>query len=383
MSVTIGPEEPIVPANQTVLLTNKTTSLFLGHEMGLALKRDVPTKTSQLHNDSDFATNASVDEKIGVVTSSIPTKTSQLQNDSGFITVEDVPTKTSELVNDSDFSTNASVDEKIGGVTSSIPTKTSQLDNDSDFATKTELDTVNRNLTTTVLDMQNELNTKATTEYVDSNFATKTYVDEHAGNASNCVKLNETNELSQNNSVIFHANDVGSYSTGIKIFMNSDQYGILIAGQSIGTCLKDSNLGWQAKLDIPDETGTIATREYVDNKTNDKIKLTIFQDMSVDSATHTISILQNYQDNTSIIVNMNPHGRSSGYDTITLDIPLVQGTTFSDTYQQLINIGNESTGGSWYIQIGDKFGNTMIDNIGNSGTWMLDNIVYAKVFNEN
>ena len=98
----------------------------------------------------------------------VPTKVSQLENDSGFITVEDVPTKTSELVNDSDFATNASVDEKIGGVTSSIPTKISQLDNDSNFATKTELDTVNRNLTTTVLDMQNELNTKATTEYVDN-----------------------------------------------------------------------------------------------------------------------------------------------------------------------------------------------------------------------
>ena len=66
----------------------------------------------------------------------------------------EVPTKTSELVNDSDFATNASVDEKIGGVTSSIPTKVSQLDNDSNFTTKTELDTVNQNLTTAVLNMQ-------------------------------------------------------------------------------------------------------------------------------------------------------------------------------------------------------------------------------------
>ena len=64
-----------------------------------------------------------------------------------------VPTRTSELENDSDFATNASVDEKIGGVTSSIPTKTSQLDNDSNFTTKTELDTVNQNLTTSVLNM--------------------------------------------------------------------------------------------------------------------------------------------------------------------------------------------------------------------------------------
>ena len=84
MSVTIGPAKPIVPANDTVLLTNKTTSQFLEDEMGLALKSEVPTKTSELVNDSDFSTNASVDEKIGGVTSSIPTKTSQLDNDSDF-----------------------------------------------------------------------------------------------------------------------------------------------------------------------------------------------------------------------------------------------------------------------------------------------------------
>ena len=67
-----------------------------------------------------------------------------------------------------DAATNASVDEKIGGETSSIPTKESQIENDSNFATKTELDTVNQNLTTTVLNMQNELDTKATQAYVDN-----------------------------------------------------------------------------------------------------------------------------------------------------------------------------------------------------------------------
>ena len=42
---------------------------------------DIPTKTSQLQNDSGFVTSASV-----------PTKTSQLQNDSGFITSSSLPT---------------------------------------------------------------------------------------------------------------------------------------------------------------------------------------------------------------------------------------------------------------------------------------------------
>ena len=153
--------------SQLVNDSNFATNASVDEKIG-GVTSSIPTKTSELENDSNFATNASVDEKIGGVTSSIPTKTSQLQNDSGFITVEDVPTKTSELVNDSDFATNASVDEKIGGVTSSIPTKTSQLDNDSNFTTKTELDTVNQNLTTSVLNMQNELDTKASKEYVDS-----------------------------------------------------------------------------------------------------------------------------------------------------------------------------------------------------------------------
>lgn len=55
----------------------------------------VPTKTSDLQNDSNFATTAD-----------IPTKTSQLQNDSGFITASDIPTiptNTSQLTNDSGF----------------------------------------------------------------------------------------------------------------------------------------------------------------------------------------------------------------------------------------------------------------------------------------
>lgn len=48
-----------------------------------------------------------------------------------------------------------------------VPTRTSELDNDSGFTTQRELDTVNQNLNTAVLDMQNELGQKASKEYVD------------------------------------------------------------------------------------------------------------------------------------------------------------------------------------------------------------------------
>lgn len=43
----------------------------------------------------------------------VPTKTSELINDSGFITQDDVPTKTSELTNDSDFITKEYVDNAV------------------------------------------------------------------------------------------------------------------------------------------------------------------------------------------------------------------------------------------------------------------------------
>ena len=79
----------------------------------------VPTKTSQLENDSGFITASDIP--------TIPTATSQLTNDSGFITSSDIPTiptKTSELTNDSGFITQTA-----------IPTKVSQLANDRGFTT--------------------------------------------------------------------------------------------------------------------------------------------------------------------------------------------------------------------------------------------------------
>ena len=201
-----------------------TKTSQLQNDSGFITVEDVPTKTSELVNDSDFATNASVDEKIGGVTSSIPTKTSQLQNDSEFtdknFVNSSIATNTANFKgtfnNESEFPTEATnndylfwntVDENGNTIynrykyiaststwtyeytlnnssftaeqwatinggpyasTTDIPTKVSQLQNDSNFTTKTELDTVNRNLTTTVLNMQNELDTKATTEYVDN-----------------------------------------------------------------------------------------------------------------------------------------------------------------------------------------------------------------------
>lgn len=105
----------------------------------------IPSKTSDLTNDSGFITSASV-----------PTKTSDLTNDSGFITSSSVPTKTSDLTNDSGFITTETdptvpswakastkptyTAQEVGALPSStsIPSKTSDLTNDSGYITSAQ-----------------------------------------------------------------------------------------------------------------------------------------------------------------------------------------------------------------------------------------------------
>ena len=86
----------------------------------LEISAIVPTKTSELTNDSNFA-----------YSEDIPTKISDLKNDSDFVVVDDLPTATSQLVNDSNFA-----------YSDDIPTKTSQLENDSDFAQTKDIPTL-------------------------------------------------------------------------------------------------------------------------------------------------------------------------------------------------------------------------------------------------
>ena len=65
----------------------------------VALKNEIPTKTSDLANDSDFATVSQIptdvgqlENTVGYATSDqIPTDVSQLENDVGYITLEQIP----------------------------------------------------------------------------------------------------------------------------------------------------------------------------------------------------------------------------------------------------------------------------------------------------
>ena len=150
---------------QNKVITTRVTSIesSLGSKANAS---DIPTKVSQLENDSTYQTKANLDtaladyaktsdvnsknalqdtaiqdnaDAIATInqtlatkadTSAIPTKVSQLENDSNFVTATDVSTTyatKTELANKAD--------------TSAIPTKTSQLENDSTYQTKANLDT--------------------------------------------------------------------------------------------------------------------------------------------------------------------------------------------------------------------------------------------------
>ena len=152
-----------------------------------ALRTEIPTKVSQLSNDSNYqtaedvnlataglATKAEVNSKqdtlvsgtniktingnsllgsgnieiqggstIAVDSSLSTTSTNPVQNKiitealNGKASQSDIPTKVSELTNDSDFQTASQVATAISGI--NVPTKVSQLDNDSDFQTGTQV----------------------------------------------------------------------------------------------------------------------------------------------------------------------------------------------------------------------------------------------------
>lgn len=93
-----GVEQPIVDKTVNIAVPTKTSDLsndsgYITNEVldSYATKEELPTKVSQLENDSKFINESALDGY--AKTADIPTKTSQLDNDSGYITANDVPVK--------------------------------------------------------------------------------------------------------------------------------------------------------------------------------------------------------------------------------------------------------------------------------------------------
>lgn len=179
----------------------------------------IPTKTSDLTNDSGYTTIAEVGRQ-GYVTNSaladyatknyvdlavqsmdlssyltkaeasltyatiasLPTKVSDLTNDSGFQTASqvmsvvnnNVPTKTSDLTNDSGFQNATQV---LSAINNNMPTKVSQLTNDSGYITSQSLSiyALKSEIPTKVSDLTND--TGFITALALSNYYTKTETD--------------------------------------------------------------------------------------------------------------------------------------------------------------------------------------------------------------
>ena len=119
--------------NFTTALKNKLDGIATGAEVNVQSDWDV----------ADTSSDAFIKNK-----PAIPTKTSDITNDSGFITSAALPTKTSDLTNDSGFITNqvnnlanyydqTAINSMFNAL--DVPTKTSELTNDSGFLTTSTL----------------------------------------------------------------------------------------------------------------------------------------------------------------------------------------------------------------------------------------------------
>ena len=102
----------------------------------------LPSKTSELTNDSGFITTAAVPKNVSeltndsgfITTAALPTKVSQLENDAKFIIAEDVPavpTNVSAFTNDAGYITASQVP--------AIPTKVSELTNDKGYLVASDI----------------------------------------------------------------------------------------------------------------------------------------------------------------------------------------------------------------------------------------------------
>lgn len=143
----INGKQYVKDANGKILITldNKGITLADGVNISwnnISNQPSIPSKTSDLTNDSNYATTAQ-----------IPTKNSQLQNDSNYANTSQIPTKNSQLQNDSSYTTMSAVEKKNYTTMSAVEDKgyqnadqVGEIANSAVKSTKDELDALKKNI---------------------------------------------------------------------------------------------------------------------------------------------------------------------------------------------------------------------------------------------
>ena len=207
----------------------------------------------------DYATNDSVNEEIETLRSSLQSKIDAKQDKGDYALKSDIPTKVSELTNDSNFVTEAEVSGDLAGkadktyvdeqlatkqpvgdyaLKSDIPTKVSELTNDSNFVTEAEV--------------SGDLAGKADKTYVDEQLATKQPVGDYATKTELAGKADSSVVESLSTQVATNTSDISIIKTkqeedGDKIDSLDKEMAtkqdLLVSGTNIKTINSQSLLG--------------------------------------------------------------------------------------------------------------------------------------------
>ena len=216
----------------------------------------IPSKTSDLTNDSGYITS-----------SDLPTKTSDLTNDSGFITSSDLPTKTSDLTNDSGFIT-----------ASDVPTKTSDLTNDSNFATTSDVSTAVATKSAVSWNQQVTTGQRIAQVTIDGT-TTDVYAPTSGGGTGAVNSVN-----GQTGTVVLTASDVGALPSSTTIPTITDTYSGTSTDGMSGKAVKEA-------LETLDVSDSAVSGQYVSavSETDGKISVTRASLPSVPTVTDTYS----------------------------------------------------------------------------------------------
>lgn len=143
----VNGKQYVKDANGKILITLDNRGITLADGVNISWNNisnqpSIPSKTSDLTNDSDYATTAQ-----------IPTKNSQLQNDSNYANTSQIPTKNSQLQNDSSYTTMSAVEKKNYTTMSAVEDKgyqnadqVGEIANSAVKSTKDELDALKKNI---------------------------------------------------------------------------------------------------------------------------------------------------------------------------------------------------------------------------------------------